>query len=698
MSVQVVSGWRRFLPVLGQNDKAAMDARTLYALASLLLLVQLPHLAHLPLWISFLGAALVGGRLMLLWQPEHKLLKYALSPLSITCIAAATATIIKWDFGYFIGRDPSVAFLFVLVAAKYAEVRRPSDATLLLCLAAFLLLTQYFYSQSVISALVTLPAVVALAYSLAILRDPENPAKLASQLRLIFTLLLQGLPLAALLFIVFPRLPGPLWSLPEDAVATTGLSDSMSPGSIGDLSKSDAVAFRVEFESDIPAVNERYWRGPVLSEFDGRNWRVNSKQFESVTQYNGPVENLLSYSVMLQPHRQRWLFALDTAVGRPQPDKAATQLRPADGRSLARMFSDGQILAHKPVAQVLRYHQQSLLSDSFSPVHHPADNNLVLPGKNSRTIQFAQQLRQRSPSDMAFAQTVMHHFNEQEFFYTLQPKLLGDTPVDEFMFDTRSGFCEHYAAAFVVMMRAAGIPSRVVTGYLGGEMNEGYMIVRQSDAHAWTESFIDGRWRRFDPTGAVAPSRVEQGLSAALPNDSAVPRLARLDAGWIKDMQLRWDAINHNWQRLVIDFDNSSQDKLWEKLGLGKPQLWQIMLIVLIIAGIWSIVVLGMPGFATSRLSVQERYWQRLCRFLNKRGLTRQNNESPKEYLARASHVWPQQEERFARIHDAFDNLRFRQLDNTQRVILQRALWKDFVSLILILRPLQKTGSSLISK
>lgn len=665
-----------------------MDSRTLYALALLLALVQLPHLVHLPLWVSASGAFLVGARLLLIKQPTQRFLKVFLSPVIITCFAAGTAFIIKWDFGYFVGRDPAVAFLFILVAAKYAEIRHASDATLLLCLAAFLLLTQYFYSQSVLSALVTLPAVVALAYSLAVLRDPENPDTPREQLRLIAILLLQGVPLAALLFVVFPRLPGPLWSLPEDSMATTGLSDSMSPGSIGQLSQSSAVAFRVEFEDAIPPVNERYWRGPVLSEFDGQRWEVSPVLYEAAMRYTGSAEHLLDYTVTLQPHRQRWLFALDLAVGSPQINEASNRQHTGNQSALARVFSDGQIIANERVSKVLRYQQQSLLEDSYAPPRHPTPSTLRLPGKNLRTIDFARKLRAISSSDQDYARRVMRYFNEKPYFYTLAPQLLGDAPVDEFMFDTRSGFCEHYAAAFVVLMRAANIPSRVVTGYLGGEMNDEYMIVRQSDAHAWAEAYIDGKWQRFDPTGAVAPSRVEQGLAAALPDESAVPRLARLDAGWLRDVQLKMDAFNHHWQRLVIDYNNSSQEKLWEKLGLAKPQLWQITLLVLFITGLWSLMVLGFPGltgFASGKLTPQEHQWQRLSRLLHKRGLARHNHESPSEYLSRASSTWPQHAARFARLNDSFNYLRFRQPDQSVHAD-QHKLAKDILWLTLTLR------------
>lgn len=672
-------GLRRFIPELGQSPADEMAARTLYALAALLFLVQLPHLLHLPLWVSAFGAGLVGLRLLFLRRRHNRPLKILLSPVSVTLMAAASAFLIRADFGYFIGRDPSVAFLFILVAAKFAEVRRASDATLLLCLAAFLLLTQYFYSQNILSAIITLPAVVALAYVLAILRDPENPATMPEQLKLVSKLLVHGIPLAALLFVVFPRLPGPLWSLPEDAMATTGLSDSMSPGSIGQLSQSDAVAFRVEFDGATPPVNQRYWRGPVLSEFDGRNWTTSNMMIEATPSYRGSAKDVLNYTVMLQPHKQRWLFALDAAVSLPRSDNTTQTGRPT--QPIGRLMSDGQMIATQPVSQVLRYRQQSVLGDTINTTQQPRDNTLFLPGTNTRTQSFANKLRQSVNTDEQYAAKVMQHFNKEPFRYTLKPQLLGNTPVDEFLFDTQAGFCEHYAAAFVVMMRAAGIPARVVTGYLGGEMNGDYMIVRQSDAHAWAEAYVDNAWRRYDPTGAVAPSRVEQGISAALPDESSVPRLARQESGWLRNTQLRWDAMNHQWQRLVVDFDDSSQEKLWERLGFPKPALWQITLAVLLLAAGWSALIIGLPGMGRKTGTIDERLWQQLCDKLAKQSLIRAADESAAEYLQRAAQRWPAQAQRLGVLNKSFDQLRFESIESSKAASLRKQIKRELRSL-----------------
>ena len=641
--------------------RSTIDAASLHALAALLLLVQAPHLTHLPPWVSASGAAIVALRLHALHRPGYRAHAFLLSPLALTSLAAAAGFAIRLDYGYFIGRDPGVAFLSVLVAAKFAEVRRASDATLLLCLASFLLLTQYFYSQTIIAALLTLPAVLALGNALAVLRDPASGANHAERLRLVGTLLAQGLPLAALLFVLFPRLPGPLWSLPEDSMATTGLSDTMEPGTIGELSRSDAVAFRVEFDgaadgTGVPPSHLRYWRGPVLDTFDGRRWTASPQRREARLPNLGPAarERALDYTVMLEPHRRHWLFALDMPVSLP---RAST--RP-NARILARLTHDGQLLADEPVDRLIRYRQSSLPSATFATAYRPTAPTLELAGRNPRSAALARRLRAESADERAFAAAVMDRFREAPYTYTLRPQLLGDAPVDEFLFDTKRGFCEHYAAAFVVLMRAAGIPARVVTGYLGGEMNGDYMIVRQSDAHAWAEAWINGSWQRYDPTGAVAPSRVESGLSAALPGSVDVPSLARGGDGWLTRARLRWDAIDHAWQRFVVDFDDESQGKLLERLGFDGFAPWQLAVAVLGGAALWCLVVLGLPGRGARRtLAPVERLRERFESTLARLGVPRAPGESPAEHVARAAEHLPRERGRIERLGEALIALRF---------------------------------------
>jgi len=663
-----VTGQRPRLRLGGlRPSTSGVDARTLAALALLLLLVQLPHTLHLPVWVSASGAALVWLRLLATHRPRLVLLDRLLSSVALTVLAVVFAACIRWHYGYAIGRDPAVAFLFLLVAAKFAELRRGSDATTLLCLSSFLLLTLYFYSQTLIAALVTLPAVLALGHALAVLRDPVGAPSLRANLGLIGTMLLQGAPLAILLFVVFPRLSGPLWALPEDGMATTGLSDSMSPGSIGALTLSDAVAFRVEFDDAVPARRDRYWRGPVLDRFDGARWSMGEAGRAMRFARPSPdaadaADGGIGYSVLLEPHRQRWLFALEWPVGPPRASDAPG----GDAAPLARLAADGQLLAPGPVTRVLGYRQRSSLSDRRATEHAPDAALTALAGRNPRTERLAARLRTEHPGPAAYARAVLDRFAAAPFAYTLTPATLGDAPVDAFLFDTREGFCEHYASAFVVLMRAAGIPARVVTGYQGGRMNGDYMIVRQSDAHAWAEAWFDGAWQRFDPTAAIAPSRVSTGSAAALDDGARLAPLSRGKGGWLSAAALRWDRVDHGWQRLVVDFDDDSQGELWQRLGLGTPLLWQLTLGVLLAAGAWSALVLGWrpPWPARWRrdgLPPAERAWQRLERQLRRSGSVRRPGETGTAWLARVAREHPQQAGCLHAIARRFDTLRFAQ-------------------------------------
>ena len=671
---------------------ANVDERSLRALALLLLLVQLPHLLNLPVWVSALGASIVGARLLVYYKPLSTVLRILLSPIALTLLAVISAALIKWHFGYFLGRDPCVAFLFLLVACKFAEIRRSQDATLLLCLAAFLLLTQYFYAQTILSALITLPAVLALGHALAVLRDPDNARAAALNIKLVVKMLLQGAPLAGLLFIVFPRLPGPLWSLPDDAVAKTGLSDSMQPGSISELSLSDAVAFRVEFEGKLPAASQRYWRGPVLTHYDGQSWSTGPH----LIQANPPqtVGVPLHYSVMLQPHQQRWMFALDMPASLPSSvgSTSATQ------RTLAHMTSSGELLSRKPITKITHYQQTSLLVSRYQSQRRPSIETLKLPTNNPQTATFARQLQSQYPAPTDFVNALLSWFNEENFHYTLKPSLLGDSQVDEFLFGTRQGFCEHYASAFVVLMRAANIPARVVTGYLGGEMNGDYMIVRQSDAHAWAEAFIDGHWTRFDPTAAVAPSRVEHGMAAALPADEPIPRLARINSDWLKRVQLGWDAVNHDWQRLIVNFDNNSQAQLWQRLGLPEPKLWLLTSVVLLITAVWSLFVLGFPKGRKPSTAPAERVWRELCGLLASKGIKRQLPESPQYYIDRAACALPDNAANLLAIGETLTRLRFESVNQLEYESALKQLRKEIrylkFSMIVQRRPLTRSSLS----
>ena len=634
-------------------------------LAALVVLAQCPLWSDLPLWIAVTGSGLAAARLLL---PAHRLPPARLRRWLLPVLALVIALSIRRQYGYLLARDPCVAFLYVLVGLKYIEAKSPRDGGLLACLALFLTLTQFFYSQTIGAALIALPAVLVLGGVFAALRaSPAVHVGWQAPLLATARMLVQGIPLALLLFLIFPRLAAPLWGTPNDFGARSGLSDTMLPGSISELSLSDTAAFRVDFNGPPPAPAQRYWRGPILSRFNGLEWsalpRIRAGDLAK------PSGHGIEYTVALEPHNRLWLFALEQAASLPRIVADDSNLTAGTGRTIARVTSDRQLLASTPVTQAVRYVQFSALGDRF-PARGDADarDNLQLPEGNPRSVAFARELRSRSDSDRAFIASLLDWFRQQSFAYTLAPPLLKGDIVDGFLFDTRRGFCEHYASAFVVLLRAAGIPARVVTGFQGGEINPtgNYMIVRDSDAHAWAEALLDGMWQRFDPTAAVAPSRIEAGLGAALPQGEPVPYLARLDVTWLKNLRLHWDAVNYQWQRGIVGFDVRRQRDLWHDLGLDGVRGWLMAVLGTGMLMAWGVALLWFGRWLVHRRDPVAAIWMRLCRRLARAGLPRRAEEGPLAYAQRAAAHWPQWSVRLQRIGEAYALLRYGPTDATR--------------------------------
>ncbi len=635
----------------------------LRCLGALLLAAQLPQAPHQPIWVAIAGCLLVLVRVALLRgdraRPQASPARIPSWTLVLFAVTAAVA--VRASFGYLAGRDPSVAFLYILVGIKYLETRTTRDGVLLICLACFLLLTPFFYNQSLLAALAALPAVLLIGVAFEALHGRRAidapPFSLKSSLSRSAVMMMQGLPVAALLFLLFPRLAAPLWGLPTDYGAKTGLSDSMSPGQISELSLSDAVAFRVDFDGATPPAAQRYWRGPVFSRFDGVTWSAGLSGVENRvgTSVNGRV---LTYTVTLEPNYRPSLFALDLPDGLPVLASGDA----SGGTSNVILTRDQQLLMRTPAAQSIRYVQRSVLRDSYA-ANLPLDArmNLATGSGNPRTLAHAHELRARYPDDRAFIAAVLDWFHREEFVYTLSVPLLARDPVDAFLFDTRYGFCEHYSSAFVLLLRAAGIPARVVTGYQGGTVNPqgDYMIVRQSDAHAWAEAILDGRWQRFDPTAAVAPSRIEVGMGGALPEGEPVPFLARLDMSWVKSTRLSWDAFNHSWRRNVVGYNRDRQRSLWRDWNLDQFAPWQFVAALAIMLFVWAGIVVGWLLWKRRRQERALVLWDDLNRRLARAGLPRLAHEGPLAYADRAARRWPQFAIAFAAIGESFATLRY---------------------------------------
>jgi protein-glutamine gamma-glutamyltransferase len=449
-------------------------------------------------------------------------------------------------------------------------------------------------------------------------------------------LLLQALPLALLLFVLFPRLPGPFWGIDAGRQARTGLDDTMTPGDVSDLSVSGAVAFRARFKGALPTPEERYWRGPVLHEFDGRSWRRPQAQAfpsQEVRFAGSPIE----YEITLEPHARRWILALDLPA--QWQEREAVQAY------------DFTLLSPRPINNVAAFSLTSF-TQFVAGVELPAslrNKGLALPrdGTNPRAVALGRDLRARHGANApAMVREMLETFRTQPFVYTLDPPRLADNAVDEFLFETRKGFCEHYASAFTVVMRAAGIPARIVTGYQGGEFNPygGYLIVRQSDAHAWSEVWIEGRgWRRVDPTAAVAPERIQGGLIRALGDDEPVPgRLRDTSRLWMT-VELSWDAVNDFWNQRVIRFDAQMQFDLLERLGVEEPDWRALGLGLAASLALFFVALTGYLAwsFRPPPRDVPARLHDVATRRLRKRGLVPGPSEGPVAFLARAGAACP---------------------------------------------------------
>ncbi|HVL74925.1 MAG TPA: DUF3488 and transglutaminase-like domain-containing protein, partial [Noviherbaspirillum sp.] len=448
-------------------------------------------------------------------------------------------------------------------------------------------------------------------------------------------IVLLALPLTAVLFVLFPRMQGPLWGLPADAhSARTGLSETMEPGNIARLARSEAIAFRARFAGAPPAQSELYWRGIVMGDYDGRTWRpleMGPSRPVWVDLRGAPLE----YQVTLEPHGKRWLFALDLPRAVPALDENSVLAT-----------SDLQLIAAQPINTRVRYDAASHVDYLLQP-NEPAaalERWLRLPaGFNPRTRELAARLRASAAGDAARVETVLRMFREQPFRYTLEPPRLGTHVVDEFLFDSRAGFCEHYAGAFVFLMREMGIPARVVTGYQGGEINpaDGFMVVRQSDAHAWAEVWLRGRgWVRVDPTAAVAPERVEQNLASLIP-PTAFGGLVTLDPSrsMIANQLLRlrhgWEAMNNSWNQWVLNYSPQRQRELLRRFGFSDPDWRTLGLLLGVCLVLAAALTLLLMTLRQKRHDPLEALYETLCRRMARRGMARLPHEGPRAYATR---------------------------------------------------------------
>lgn len=579
-----------------------------------------PGVLRQPWWLSAVIAALLGHALLRTRSPHvAPLPTWLLALLAVAGGAALNAT-----YGTLLGRDAGTAFLALLAALKTAESHARRDQAVLTLLGLFVTSTGFFFSQgpgtalySVLSAAVLLTAATTRLGRVPPLTRPTLTRRLGATVRL----LALATPLTLALFVLLPRPDGPLWQLPVQGQNLTGLSTEISAGSFTNLAQNPAVAFRADFRGAVPAPAERYWRGPVLEAFDGLTWRQvrGGAPTPSVEATGAP----LTYDLTLEPSSTPWLLALDAVVRVPEG---------------AFITSSFQAFTPRPVAtrrRVTLVSQPALLGRQENPDRLRFDA-LLPQGQNPRTLELARPWQALAPA--ARVQAGLNHLRRGGFTYTLSPPLLPEqNRTDAFLFGSRRGFCEHYASAFAVLMRASGLSARVVTGYLGGELNPdgNYLIVRQQDAHAWTEVWLPGQgWVRVDPTAVIAPARVNADVRTALTQPAA--SAARPRSG-LERLRLRLDSWQNRWNSVVVEYDGEQQTALLARLGVtgGAQTLWWLVLPALLVT--------LLPAYIWTRRAARpaepaQRLWHDLTRTV---GAEQHPGETPGRYVQRQSAAQP---------------------------------------------------------
>ncbi len=624
-------------------EARALAGRDLAWLSLCLVAVLLPHALRTAWWLPLFALILLAWRVRL---------AITRGPLPGWWVLAGVAVLgmigVGIEYRTLFGRSAGIALLMIFAGLKLLEMRTHRDATVAVFLCYFLILTNFLFTQSIPTAIAMFAALVVITAALVSFSAPQRSVGL--HLRTAGLLLAQAIPIAALLFVLFPRVQGPLWGMPQDAYSgITGLSDTMSPGNLSQLSQSDATAFRVQFKGPVPLPRQLYWRGPVLWDYDGRTWSAGTPRLRGQREVTGGSARF-EYTVVLEPHNRNWLFALETAASVPED---------------AWVAGDDQLLSLRLVRNRMRYDMVSIIGGRHEEAESASSlgRALRLPaGFNPRAIELARQWRSEGASDRQMITRAMSYFRDQGFVYTLLPPLLGRDSVDEFLFDTRRGFCEHFSSSFVVLMRAAGVPARVVTGYQGGDFNpsDGFFTVRQAEAHAWAEAYIEGEgWVRVDPTAASVPSRLDDGLSRAVSAGDPVPFMMRADAQWLRGMRYRIEALTNQWNLWVLGYNTERQRDFLTRLGMSEANWRELTSAMLLAVAAAVLLLLAWSLKRLVRPDPVQKAWLAFCGKLAAAGIARAPHEGPRDFTERAAGARPVQAGEIRGIGERYLALRY---------------------------------------
>lgn len=623
-----------------------LQARTLLLLMTVIVFSALPHFLRVPLSLSGLIIAALSIKSLMLWRG-----KMVASKVLLLGLTAGVTALVFVHYGTINGHEAGSALLLGMLSLKLLEAKHYRDAMIAVFIAYFLCAVNFLFTQSIPTAAFMLVQVVLITYCLI----SVNQAKLNIPSRYRATLaaktVVMGLPIMVVMFLLFPRIPGPLWGIPKPSQsAKTGFSEEMSPGMFSNLARSGAVAFRVRFKGEQrPTQNQLYWRGLTLWHYDGFTWNKG----RSVPSRAVPFlrsGDALNYTVTIEPHNNKTLFTLDMPW----------QFKGAD--NLDRNY---QLTAKRAITQVEQYEVSSHLNYRINTKLEPFERRkgLQLPDNyNPKTVALGQQWRAELQEPEAIVKHALSYFNQEAFFYTLQPPPLGKHKADDFLFNTRRGFCEYYSNAFVILMRAAGIPARVVVGYMGGETNplNDNMTVRQSDAHAWAEVWLEEQgWVRVDPTAAVAPGRIEENLDAVLSDEDREEVAFTIKTNALRSLVNLWDAVDNSWNQWVLGYGPNLQKQFLQRFGLQDFMHFTYAMVAIIGLILLVTTYFLLRPITTIKPSPAQKLYATFCKRMAKQGYPLEAGETATAYIQRLSQVLPHQGQPLAAFAKTYNRLQY---------------------------------------
>jgi protein-glutamine gamma-glutamyltransferase len=622
------------------------------------------HALNLPFWVVAMSILLGAWRYICITKPIFMPNRWLLVLLSLIL-----GLLIILSFKGLFGRDASLSLLVIMTALKLLETRSLRDYMLCIMLGFFLVGNLFLFDQSMASFGLSIAPLLLLTTSLAI-TSLNNQQDMRFLIRLAGKLLLQSLPIMLVLFVLFPRIPGPLWGIPQDAYSgMTGLGDNLQFGNISQLTKNSSIAFRVQFQGAIPPKNQLYWRGPVLWHQEEYKWLMASDNIGLPAEHLTVTGAATHYTITLEPHNRLWLLLLDMPSSIPTNTKRT---------------HDYSAVANEPVRSRIRYDAVSYAQYKLEAQPLNERERImalqITEGENPRTRALAQTWLNLTPAQKINSALTL--FRNDNFVYTLKPPLLGKDPVDQFLFSTKKGFCEHYATSFVYLMRAAGLPARIVTGYQGGELNPNgnYLIVRQSDAHAWAEVWLENQgWVRIDPTAAVSPERIEQGIGDSILERDELPIMARHDFPLLKKAFLNWDNINNGWNQWVLGYDDKKQLEFLSKLSGKDLTLTDLVvgMIVTLLAAMAATTFFVLKK-TKIKLNPAEKVYASYLKKLKTIGLQPNIGEGVLDFGARVVIAFPQQKTRVLDIATRYNALQYGHAENAHLLAELEPLIKQF--------------------